>query len=430
MAGDGTDFCAALSAIGPRYCHAADATPSAGLQDRVDSLTDFRTELANKAQSMLAGDLTIHTDIGTNEALSAIEVLLGESADAKVLLKRLEVQAEWLQRIASDKSLAAVYLETTNVVAGTCTGFLRNPAVKLLDFDLCIVDEASKATLTEALVPMSRAKKWILVGDTHQLPPTDEDLLRSGDLLREHDVSETDVVQTLFQRMADLLPEHSKRMLREQYRMVRPIGDLISTCFYDGQLKSPRTGGLPGYELVFGRCVTWLDTGPLGERRRESAPGGATTSYANRAEAGLIVTELQILQRAIDSELIRPETKEKRVEVLVVAPYRSQVDEITRRLARTTFNNIDVTVMSVDSVQGREADIVFVSLTRSNAEGKMGFLGPDYWRRINVALSRARFGLTIVGDAAFIRGTNGALRSVLDYVKDHGDDCQVRGCQP
>jgi superfamily I DNA and/or RNA helicase len=127
--------------------------------------------------------------------------------------------------------------------------------------------------------------------------------------------------------------------------------------------------------------------------------------------------------------LIRPETKEKRVEVLVVAPYRSQVDEITRRLARTTLTKLDVTVMSVDAVQGREADVVLVSLTRSNPGGVLGFLGPDYWRRINVALSRARFGLTIVGDAAFIRGTNGALRTVLDYMTNHRDDCQIRGCQ-
>lgn len=405
------------------------AVPSADLQDRIDSLTDFRIELASKIQSILAGDLTIHSGIGAGEARSAIDVLLGASSDAKALLRRLEVQAEWLQRIASDRSLAAVYLETTNVVAGTCTGFLRNPAVKLLDFDLCIVDEASKATLTEALVPMSRANKWILVGDTHQLPPTDEDLLRSGDILREHEVSEADVTQTLFQRMVDLLPEHSQRMLKEQYRMIRPIGDLISTCFYDGQLKSPRTDGLPGYEQVFGSPVTWLDTGPLGERRRESAPGGAETSYANRAEAGLIVSQLETLQRAIDFGLIRPETNGERVEVLVVAPYRSQVDEITRRLARTTFSKLDVTVMSVDAVQGREADVVLLSLTRSNTEGKLGFLGPDYWRRINVALSRARFGLTIVGDAGFIRGTNGALRTVLDYMTNHRDDCQIRGCQ-
>lgn len=396
------------------------------LQERVDSLTDLKLELVKDAQHNLAGDLTIHADMGAVEARAAVDLLIGDSNDAISLLKYLEIQAEWLQRIASDDSLAAVYLETSKVVAGTCTGFLRHRAVRMLDFDLCIVDEASKATLTEALVPLSRAKQWILVGDTRQLPPTDEDLLRSKDIMNDHEITKSDVSQTLFQRMADLLPEHSKRMLREQYRMIRPIGDMISTCFYDGELKSPSTQSLKGYQELFGRSVIWLDTGTLGERRRESAPAGVSTSYANRAEAQLVLSRLLTLDGALNHGLIRPDSSDKMLEVLVIAPYRSQVDEIKRRLAPEVFKHMAVTVMSVDAVQGREADITFLSVTRSNAEGKLGFLGADYWRRINVALSRSRFGLTIIGDAKFILGTHGALRNVLDYIKKHPDDCEVR----
>jgi superfamily I DNA and/or RNA helicase len=310
-------------------------------------------------------------------------------------------------------------------VAGTCTGFLRNRAVRLLDFDLCIVDEASKATLTEALVPMSRARRWILVGDTRQLPPTDEDLLRADEIMRDHEVTKQDVTQTLFQRLAELLPAHSQRLLREQYRMVRPIGDLISTCFYDGQLRSPRADRLDGYDKVFGRPVMWLDTGPLGDSRRESAPGGQATSFANRAEAKLVVAHLRTLDGAIDFGLVKPRN-DSPLTVLAIAPYKSQVDELKRRLAPVSFKHLLVSVMSVDSVQGREADLAVLSVTRSNAEGRLGFLGADYWRRINVALSRARFGLTVVGDAQFIRGTNGALRSVLDYIAAHPEDCELR----
>ena len=400
--------------------------PDSNLQDRLDGLSDFKAELVQEAHSLLAGDLTLHAGIGAVEAAAAVEVLLGANAEVQQLLKVLAVQAEWLQRIASDDSLAAVYLETTRVVAGTCTGFLRNKAVKLLDFDLCIVDEASKATLTEALVPMSRAQRWILVGDTRQLPPTDEDLMRAQEIMREHDVTKADVAQTLFQRLAELLPPHSQRMLRQQYRMIRPIGDLISTCFYDGQLQSPRTEGLAGYDKLFGRSVMWLDTGPLGGRRRESAPGGQATSYANRAEAQLVVTQLQTLDGAIDYGLVCLPPDSERLEVLVIAPYRSQVDELRRKLARLSFKHLDAVVMSVDAVQGREADVAILSVTRSNSEGKLGFLGADYWRRINVALSRARYGLMIVGDAAFIQGTSGALRTVLDYMATHPDDCELR----
>jgi hypothetical protein len=210
-------------------------------------------------------------------------------------------------------------------------------------------------------------------------------------------------------------------MLEEQYRMVRPIGDLISTCFYDGQLRSPKTGGLLGYDKVMGRTVTWIDTGQLGERRLEQG----TKSYANRAEAQLLLAQLGTIDGAINLGLIKVPDR-RRLEVLIIAPYKSQVEELRRRLAPKTFHHLSTSVMSVDAVQGRESDLALISLTRSNPQGKLGFLGADYWRRINVALSRARYGLTIIGDAGFIRGTNGSLRTVLEYIEQHPGDCVVR----
>jgi superfamily I DNA and/or RNA helicase len=316
----------------------------------------------------------------------------------------------------------SIFLAGTSVLAGTCTGFLRTKAVSQLEFDLCIVDEASKATPTEALVPMSRAKRWILVGDTHQLPPTDEELLRATSILNGHEISKENVTETLFQRLVDQLPAHSQLALDEQYRMVRPIGDLISTCFYEGKLRSPRTEGLAGYDKVMGRAVTWIDTGRLGDRRREQG----STSFANRAEAQLLLSQLDTIDWAIDIGSVKLPERIARLKVLVIAPYKAQVDELRRRLAPKSFRHLVPTVMSVDAVQGRESDLALLSLTRSNTQGRLGFLGADYWRRINVALSRARFGLAIIGDAGFIRGTNGALRTVLEYVEQHPADCVVR----
>lgn len=397
----------------------------ASAQDKLDSLIEYRKELAARAQSELGGDLTLPSSLTREDARAAVELLIGEAGSGQQLLERVRIQGEWLQRIASDDTLAAVYLATANVVAGTCTGFLRNRAVKALDFDLCIVDEASKATLTEVLVPMSRARKWIVVGDVNQLPPTDEDLLRRKDILEERELTQDDVKETLFQRLVNLLPTHSQRMLRMQYRMVRPIGDLISTCFYDGALQSSRKDGLEGIERVFGRPVMWLDTASLGKERRESAPGGQATSYANRAEARLLVDQIKTLDAAIGYGLIKPETDEP-LDILVISPYRSQVDELRRRIAPLGSKHLKIAVMSVDSVQGREADVAFFSVTRSNSEGRLGFLGADYWRRINVALSRARFGLVIVGDRSFIQSTTGALRKVLDYIARNPADCEMR----
>jgi superfamily I DNA and/or RNA helicase len=115
-----------------------------------------------------------------------------------------------------------------------------------------------------------------------------------------------------------------------------------------------------------------------------------------------------------------------KLEVLLIAPYRRQVAELQRRLAFADFSRLQVDVLSVDAVQGRQCDVAMVSVTRSNPSLNLGFLGPDHWRRINVAVSRARFGLTIVGDAEFCRSANGALQDVVRYIEEYPDDCEVQ----
>lgn len=401
------------------------AQDPAALQERLDGLRDQQQELLEEAQRELGGDLTLGPDIAAEDAKSAVDALIGGTGPGHALLRLLALQVEWLQRVSSDRGLASAFLTTTRVVAGTCLGFLGHPAVRNLDIDLCILDEASKATATEALVPMAPARRWVLVGDTSQLPPLDEEILRSTELLNEYHLDAEFVQETLFQRMADRLPDHSRYLLREQYRMIRPIGDLISTCFYDGQLLSTSADGICGYQIL-GKPVLWLDTGLLGNRRREDPQAGSGTSYANRGEAQVVIDRLRTLDRTIGNGIISPPEGKKQLVVLLIAPYRSQVDELKRGLARAHIEHLNVSAQSVDAVQGREADIAVFSVTRSNTSGSMGFLGADYWRRINVALSQARYGLTIVGDAEFCRSAPGALRTVLDYIRRHPEDCELR----
>lgn len=406
----------------------SEPTSSTSVQERVDALADLRDELLSEAQLELGSDLTLSADMTSADAMNAVGALIGASSDAQQLLTRLQLQGEWLQRIASDSGLANTFLDQTSVIAGTCVGYLRHPAVRHLDIDLCIVDEASRATLTEALVPVSRAKRWVVVGDTNQLPPIDEDLLRNTDLMNDHQLLPEDVRQTLFQRLTDRLPEHSQVMLNQQYRMIRPIGDMISTCFYSEELRSPNEDGLAGYALGYGKPVLWLDTSAHGEARREAAPHGKGKSFANRAEARIVIDRLTVLNGSIDKQVLRLPKNCEQLDVLVIAPYVAQVADLKQQLAPlgNRLQHLSITVMSVDAVQGRESDVAIFSVTRSNSKAALGFIGSDYWRRINVALSRARFGLTIVGDAGFVRGTTGALKKVLSYVQTHPEDCELR----
>ncbi|MEV4531618.1 AAA domain-containing protein [Streptosporangium sp. NPDC049304] len=393
------------------------------LLERRDRLRERTGELLAEARGFVGSDLTLRDTMSQVEARHAVDALLMQSSNGHRLLSLLQLQAEWLQRLASDEHLAVAFLRTTRVVAGTCLGFLGHPAVRDLDFDLCILDEASKATATEALVPLARARQWILIGDTSQLPPMDEDVLRNEQLISEYQLDPEFVKTTLFGRLVQATEYPVKHMLTEQYRMIRPIGDLISTCFYDGDLKSPKRDSIKGLEH-FGRPVLWIDTKNRGtERFEESIQEGA--SISNRTEAQLVVDRVQTLDNAVARGIIQP-PKGQRLNVLLIAPYRRQIDEIKRRIASNEPKHLDVNVQSVDAVQGKEADIAIFSVTRSNQRGKMGFLGYAHWRRINVALSRARYGMTIVGDADFCSASPGALKEVLDYMKQHPDDCEIR----
>ncbi|MEU2978669.1 AAA domain-containing protein [Streptomyces hirsutus] len=390
---------------------------------RQEQLLQQRSELSTQAQSMLTDELTLRGNLSAADARDAVEALLGPSGAGRELMDLLRLQGEWLQRIGTDQNLIGAFLRTRQVIGGTALGFLGHRAVRELEFDLCIFDEASKATATEALVPLARAKRWVLVGDTNQLPPIDEDLLRDEKIMADHQLIPELVKTTLFQYLANHTTDPVKHLLREQYRMTPAIGNMISTCFYKGQLISPNSHELTGYGRI-NKPVLWLDTSAL-PNRRESDRNSAETSISNPLESRLAVNRLEVIDQAIDKGVIEiPD--DKPLDVLVIAPYGRQVQELTRRLASLKLKHIVPEVLSVDAVQGRECDLAVFSVTRSNAQGRFGFLGQPYWRRINVALSRARFGLIIVGDTGFCRSKPGALRDVLDYIGAHPQECEIR----
>ena len=338
-----------------------------------------------------------------------------DSTEATQRMHRLVALAgEWYLRFGRSRDFFAALIADSEVIAGTCLGFAGVHGIQNVEFDLCIVDEASKATVTELLVPLSRSRRWILVGDRRQLPPFVEDTLGDVVLLKEYNLSTEDLKVTLLDILADRLPKACVTALVYQHRMIRQIGDLVSHCFYDGELQSLREGDSSLLAPALPKPVTWFDTVDRSNRRELRDHG----SYKNLAEVEHIC---RVLRRINFLARVR----RQQYSVAILSGYASQKLEIRRALDREQqeLECLSLECNTVDAFQGREADIALYSVTRSNERGDLGFLRER--RRLNVALSRARIGLGIVGDAGFVRSASGynPWTKVLDYMESHRDDC-------
>jgi superfamily I DNA and/or RNA helicase len=280
------------------------------------------------------------------------------------------------------------------------------------------VDEASKATATEVLVPLVQARTWVLVGDPKQLPPFVENALLRSDVLQEHELTEDEIRETLFDRFLTQAPSHAKRLLSVQHRMLPAIGNLISSCFYDGQLKSvPAERPKWLLQVSFPRAVMWYSTAQL--PNRFEAPAGL--SKCNRLEARVV----RVLIERINGLAKWGGTT---VTVAVLTGYLAQRELIDRETApyQQDWSNVSsLEINTIDAFQGREADILIYSVTRSNPQTAIGFLSES--RRLNVALSRGRLGLFLVGDHASVYNAShpNPFRAVIDYIREHPADCAM-----
>lgn len=277
-------------------------------------------------------------------------------------------------------------------------------------FDLAIVDEVSKATPTEALVPMARSRRWVLVGDERQLPPYVDTALIDEGVLEGYGLAREDLEETLFSQLGNSLPKDRDLVLSTQHRMLEPIGELISECFYGGGLDHarPAKSNLQSLLGAFPSPVTWYSTAKL-RGRREKKVG---TTYWNESELRLVRELVDRLQRlaAVNDE---------RLDVAVISGYGEQARRMRRDLRphNPKWTNLTLDIHPVDSFQGQERDVVIYSVTRSNADNDLGFLRSE--RRINVALSRAKDALVVVGDHRFCRQARGGdnpFAVVLEHI--------------
>jgi serine/threonine protein kinase len=395
----------------------------AALRDDISSLdADLRQRVQDKeslAQNLLALEpLSKEILEGTAKEIEDwARSLIPNNPSADQFLELLDIRSDWERRFGRTKDFQPALIASAQVLAGTCIGVVGVRGISDIEFDLCIIDEASKATPTELLVPMSRSRKWVLVGDPKQLPPFQDDALKDEGFLTRYDIRPDDIQESLFERLFQQLPPECTTSLRTQHRMVPEIGNLVSKCFYDGDLESAPRKRDETLRGILSTPVVWLTTSHLSSHRETQSE----LSFSNQAE-------VRVLRRLLDSINTEAKRHEKKYSVAVLSGYLAQVNLMRRELSAKfdQWSALAVEVNTVDAFQGREADIAVYSVTRSNDEGVIGFLRD--FRRLNVALSRGREYLIVVGDQVFARSVQGQnpFRQVVDHIDAHPAECSVR----
>ena len=315
---------------------------------------------------------------------------------------------------------------------------LGNVDLKNIDFDVTIIDEVSKATPIELLIPILYSKRIILVGDHRQLPPTFKYKENMLDYLSEKNkVSKLKlkeyqemVEDCLFASLFTSLKKN-KSMLVNQYRSHSQIVDVINT-FYDGRLN---VGNLEtqdeakrhylestsnGLELFTPNVHTyWFNShydeyGDVSYEKKLAKGSGISTSFYNEEELYLIEEILKNMDKGYGSV-----SKKNIPSIGIISLYGDQVRELKKRINKMKFTNIDMNpsrVYTVDEFQGKEEDIIIVSLVRNNKNYRTGEFTKKY-QRINVALSRARKMLVIVGSKEFFSTLDVEIPSMDDNDK-------------
>jgi hypothetical protein len=398
-------------------------------EDRAELLADYLRAVERAAEAAAqvrtaaaALEMAVPDELGEPELQQLIAGLLDGPGAGPRLRELLRTQGDWLASLNDPQTAEPMFLPTQSVVAGTCMGFLANPHIQSMQFDLCIIDEASRATAPELLVPMTRAKRWVMVGDTQQLPPMVEEVFDHRDLVDTFDLDKVFLTSSLFGILLGEAPEACTASLVTQHRMAEPIGELISHVFYDQTLIHDPVPVLDPATVDDSDRLVWFSTSRRTNRREDDRHAGSS-STSNKLEAAKIAELVARLDTDAQAGKYARSDGGK-VEVLILSGYRRQCTEIDRALRRLTLSRIAVQVKTVDAVQGREADVVIFSVTRSNLTGELGFLADRYQGRVNVALSRARELLWIVGDSDFCNSKKGPLNSVLTHITTTGGRVQ------
>lgn len=284
------------------------------------------------------------------------------------------------------------------VIACTLTGS-ANRLLSGQKFGTLFIDEAAQALEAACWIAIRRASRVVFAGDHCQLPPTVKSLaaLKGG------------LGITLMERIVARKPS-VVTLLTVQYRMNEQIMRFSSNWFYDGKVESAPEVKYRGI-LDYDNPITWIDTSDT-DAKEEFV--GESFGRINKVEAELTLDALKNYFTKIGRQRIADE----HIDVGVISPYRAQVQLLRRMVRKDEFfkpYRKCVTVNTVDGFQGQERDIIVISLVRSNDDGQIGFLSD--LRRMNVAITRARMKLIIVGSVQTMT-RHAFYKELYDYVQE------------
>ena len=295
------------------------------------------------------------------------------------------------------------------VIASTLVGS-ANRLLEGQKFGTLFIDEAAQALEAACWIPIRRVSRVILAGDHCQLPPT----------VKSFAAMKAGLGKTLMERIVDNHPE-TVTLLKMQYRMNEEIMRFSSDWFYGNQVESaPEVKYRSILDLDI--PMTWIDTSEFSENSENSDYSdisfkeqfvGESFGRINKAEAELTLLVLEQYFQKIGKQRILDE----RLDVGVISPYRAQVQYLRRLFKKKEFfkpYRSFISVNTVDGFQGQERDIILISLVRANDEGQIGFLRD--LRRMNVAITRARMKLIILGDASTMT-RHPFYKRLYDYIE-------------
>jgi len=291
-------------------------------------------------------------------------------------------------------------LQSTQVICCTLVGS-SHPVLRGKKFQTVFIDEAAQALEPACWIPVLRSHRVIFAGDHQQLPPT----------IKSNEAAKLGLAETLFEKGIARHPEMSV-MLKVQYRMHEEIMKFSAEYFYDKALvadDSVKNETLAPDESP----VEFIDTAGCGYNEAQDAE---TLSRFNEDEARLLIGVVE----ALVERIVADTWLDNNLSLGIITPYRAQVDYF-HKLAESSAIleplHALISINTVDAFQGQERDVIAISFVRSNDKSEVGFLGDI--RRTNVAMTRAKKKLIMIGDSATL-GSHPFYTELLDYVQNRG----------